>query len=91
MPATRPGTTGAVISGWGSALPDRIVTNDDLAATLDTCDEWITTRTGMPFSMFAVAALEALQKSMMFSPRWPSAGPIGGEGFAAPAGTVSLM
>ncbi len=47
MPATRPGTTGAVISGWGSALPDRIVTNDDLAATLDTSDEWITTRTGI--------------------------------------------
>lgn len=47
MPATRPGSTGAVISGWGSALPDRIVTNDDLAATLDTSDEWITTRTGI--------------------------------------------
>lgn len=47
MPATRPGSTGAVISGWGSALPGRIVTNDDLAATLDTSDEWITTRTGI--------------------------------------------
>lgn len=47
MPATRPGSTGAVISGWGSALPDRIVTNDELAATLDTSDEWITTRTGI--------------------------------------------
>ena len=47
MPATRPGTTGAVISGWGAALPDRVVTNDDLAATLDTSDEWITTRTGI--------------------------------------------
>lgn len=47
MPATRPGTTGAVISGWGSALPDKVVTNNDLAATLDTSDEWITTRTGI--------------------------------------------
>jgi len=47
VPATRPGTTGAVISGWGAALPDRVVTNDDLAATLDTSDEWITTRTGI--------------------------------------------
>lgn len=47
MPSTRPGATGAVISGWGMALPDKVVTNDDLAATLDTSDEWITTRTGI--------------------------------------------
>src|SRR5690349_15798097 len=28
---------------------------------------------------------------MMFRPRWPSAGPMGGEGFAFPAGTWSLI
>ena len=28
---------------------------------------------------------------MMLRPRWPSAGPIGGEGFALPAGTCSLI
>ncbi len=38
-----------------------------------------------------VCALNALQNSMMFRPRWPSAGPIGGEGFALPAGICSLM
>lgn len=38
---------GAVIVGWGAALPDRIVTNADLEATLDTSDEWITERTGI--------------------------------------------
>src|SRR6478609_4635552 len=27
---------------------------------------------------------------MMFRPRWPSAGPIGGDGLALPAGTCSL-
>src|SRR5882724_11733279 len=27
---------------------------------------------------------------MMLRPRWPSAGPIGGDGFAAPAGTCSF-
>jgi hypothetical protein len=27
---------------------------------------------------------------MMFKPRWPSAGPIGGDGLALPAGTCSL-
>ncbi|WP_208027925.1 beta-ketoacyl-ACP synthase III [Rhabdothermincola sediminis] len=38
---------GAVIVGWGTALPDRVVTNADLEATLDTSDEWITERTGI--------------------------------------------
>ncbi len=35
------------ILGTGSALPKRVVTNDDLAAFLDTNDEWISTRTGI--------------------------------------------
>jgi hypothetical protein len=47
----------------------------------------ITTGTGRPGSIFEVCALNALQNSMMLRPRWPSAGPIGGEGFALPAGT----
>lgn len=37
----------AEIVGTGRFLPDRIVTNDDLAKTLDTSDEWIRTRTGI--------------------------------------------
>src|SRR5215510_2057210 len=45
---------------------------------------------GMPFSIFCVCALNALQNSMMLRPRWPSAGPIGGEGLAAPAGTCNF-
>jgi 3-oxoacyl-[acyl-carrier-protein] synthase-3 len=47
MPATRPGARGAVISGWGTALPEKVITNDELAATMDTSDEWIRTRTGI--------------------------------------------
>src|SRR5262250_633221 len=46
---------------------------------------------GAPGSIFCVCALNALQNSMMFNPRWPSAGPIGGLGFALPAGTCNLM
>jgi 3-oxoacyl-[acyl-carrier-protein] synthase-3 len=38
---------GAVITGWGIGVPDKIVTNDDLSATLDTSDAWITERTGI--------------------------------------------
>ena len=35
------------ILGTGSALPEKVVKNDDLAAFLDTNDEWISTRTGI--------------------------------------------
>src|SRR6185437_13363831 len=38
-----------------------------------------------------VAALNALQNSMMLTPCWPSAGPTGGAGLAWPAGICSLM
>ncbi len=35
------------IIGCGSYLPQRIVTNDELAKTIDTSDEWIRTRSGI--------------------------------------------
>lgn len=35
------------IVGTGGYLPSKIVTNDDLARSLDTSDEWIRTRTGI--------------------------------------------
>jgi 3-oxoacyl-[acyl-carrier-protein] synthase-3 len=47
MPAIRPGAKGGVISGWGTALPEKVLTNHELAATMDTSDEWIVTRTGI--------------------------------------------
>ena len=37
----------SVLKGLGVAVPSRVVTNDDLAATLDTSDEWVRTRTGI--------------------------------------------
>ena len=37
----------SVVAGVGSALPRRRMTNDELAATLDTSDEWIVERTGI--------------------------------------------
>lgn len=33
--------------GTGVALPDRVVTNDELSRLMDTSDEWIRTRTGI--------------------------------------------
>lgn len=37
----------AVFLGTGMAVPEQVVTNDDLAARMDTSDEWIRTRTGI--------------------------------------------
>ena len=39
--------SGLTVTGWGTALPDRIVSNAELAETLDTSDEWIVERTGI--------------------------------------------
>ena len=63
--------TGKII-GLGSYLPDKILTNDDLAGIVETSDEWITERTGIkqrhisdhnterPSQMVVKAALEAV-------------------------------
>ncbi|MCS7062156.1 MAG: beta-ketoacyl-ACP synthase III [Anaerolineae bacterium] len=37
----------AHITGWGKYLPERVVTNDDLARLVDTSDNWIRERTGI--------------------------------------------
>ncbi len=60
----------AAITGWGKYLPERVVTNDDLAKVVDTSDEWIRSRTGIAerriaaetetsVSMAVAAAVEA--------------------------------
>ena len=38
---------GIKIRGTGRCVPEKIVTNEDLAKIVDTSDEWITTRTGI--------------------------------------------
>jgi 3-oxoacyl-[acyl-carrier-protein] synthase-3 len=37
----------STVAGCGAYLPDRIVTNDELASRIDTSDEWIAQRTGI--------------------------------------------
>lgn len=61
----------ASILGFGGYVPERIVTNDDWAARLDTSDEWITQRTGIKRRRFAAddqatldLALEASRKAV---------------------------
>ena len=37
----------SIVAGCGSYLPERIVTNEELAERIDTSDEWIVARTGI--------------------------------------------
>lgn len=60
--------TGARITGIGTSLPDKVVTNHDLAATLDTSDEWIRERSGIAERRVGTSTtqlgLEAAQKAL---------------------------
>jgi 3-oxoacyl-[acyl-carrier-protein] synthase-3 len=43
----------ARVAGVGAALPDRVITNQDLERVIDTSDEWIRRRTGIRARRFA--------------------------------------
>ena len=69
----------AHIIGWGRYLPDRIVTNDELAAMVDTSDEWIYQRTGIrtrhiaaPHETTATLAFEAAARALTVADLHPS-------------------
>src|SRR3954449_6214420 len=47
MPALPSGVRDAVITGWGTSLPPKILTNHDLEQMIDTTDEWIFERSGI--------------------------------------------
>ncbi len=47
MPAIPHGVRGAVITGWGTALPPKILTNHDLESMFETNHDWIVERTGI--------------------------------------------
>lgn len=62
------------ITGTGSALPEKTLTNNDLERFVDTTDEWITTRTGIRERRIAVDgeytstfAAEAARKAMVMA------------------------
>jgi len=67
MPAgTGPPGIGVAVAGWGMAVPERRVTNEDLTRMVDTSDAWITERTGIkerrwagPGETTATMAIEA--------------------------------
>ena len=47
MPKVPATARGARFTGWGLALPERIITNYELSKTMETSDEWIRERTGI--------------------------------------------
>lgn len=47
MPALPSAVRGAVITGWGTALPPKVLTNHDLEQMMDTSDQWIVERSGI--------------------------------------------
>lgn len=64
----------AAITGWGKAVPSKILTNADLEKMVDTSDEWIRSRTGIQerhllsegesnLDLSVQAARQALQKA----------------------------
>jgi 3-oxoacyl-[acyl-carrier-protein] synthase III len=59
----------ARIAGTGSYLPDKLVTNDDLAKTVDTTDEWVVSRTGIRQRHFAAEEQSASDLALIASQR----------------------
>ena len=61
---------GIGILGTGSAFPEKVLTNEDLAEMMDTSDEWIRTRTGIGQRHIATEdttstlAIQAAQKAL---------------------------
>jgi 3-oxoacyl-[acyl-carrier-protein] synthase-3 len=62
---------GAIIAGTGSYLPEKRLTNEDLAKMVDTNDQWITQRTGIkerriagPHESTATLATAAARKAL---------------------------
>ncbi len=64
-------TRHAHITGWGMAVPERVLTNEELASLVETNDEWILSRTGIrqrhiaaPDQSTATLAAEAAIKAL---------------------------
>jgi 3-oxoacyl-[acyl-carrier-protein] synthase-3 len=69
----------AHITGWGMAVPERVMTNNDLSKLVDTNDEWIRTRTGIKERRIADVketttslAIEAAQRAIEVANILPS-------------------
>src|SRR4051794_3896709 len=69
----------SILSGTGSVLPRRVMSNDDFSGSLDTSDEWIRTRTGIkqrrlagPGETAATLGAEASRRALEAAPPRPA-------------------
>ena len=66
---------GSRITGWGGALPEKVLTNVDLEGWLDTSDDWIVERTGIRErrvgGVTSGLAVEAAQRALARAGRVP--------------------
>ena len=69
----------AHLVGWGMYVPERVLSNDDLAAIIETSDEWIQARTGIRERRFAderesaaTMGLKAAQRALEITSILPS-------------------
>src|SRR5450432_1588106 len=76
---THQGSAGARVLAFGGYQPARVVTNDELAASVDTSDEWIRSRVGIasrrlagPDETVADMAVAAAGKALAGSGRSPA-------------------
>jgi 3-oxoacyl-[acyl-carrier-protein] synthase-3 len=78
-------TRGATVTGWGSALPETVVTNEQITTLFETSDQWIVERTGIRTRHTATGPFVAQQ---------PPVSPPGGLGttgaLAVEAGRAAL-
>jgi len=67
---------GSVVTGWGSSLPEKVLTNHDLEGWLDTSHDWIVERTGISErrvgGVTSDLAVEAAQKALATAGRSPA-------------------
>src|SRR5882672_5392341 len=69
----------ASIVGTGSYLPEKVLTNHELAKTVDTTDEWIVTRTGIRQRHLAADGQMASDLALEASKRALAAAGIGAD------------
>ncbi len=67
---------GIRITGWGIGLPDKVVTNEDMAVSLDTSNAWIVERTGIRERRIGGTtsglAIEAAENALLSAGRTPA-------------------
>jgi len=79
--------------GTGSYLPERVLTNEELSASVDTTDEWITTRTGIRERHICAAGEHGARVALGYQPELaPNAALFGeGPGGVVVSGTASAL